>query len=351
MATLTQASIFSKKAFKWIILTIILSVFLIVFLAFGKSVRDSIFAPAAPPATVAFGKIRQLDLSIGISPPASAEYSVETLTGDLPQLPAYAKVYAVEANKFSFGDLDRAKRRAQNIGFTNEPEQISPGLVNFIDPKDDQRVLTIETSTDNFTLKSNFKNDPNVITTKIASLDDVQNRARDFLVNLGVNGDEFPLDNTEVQKLRIDGGSLTDALILHQTNLAKVIFKRAPLDKIPIISPNDKTPPVYVMVSSREIVEANVDIAKVQRFKFATYPLKGVQKAFQELKAKKAAFNKNVQSNQLAIRDVTLGYLESKMNGPYIQPVYLFKGNDFIAYVPAVDDGWIIKTATGSTGN
>src|SRR3989344_4728878 len=108
MTTLAQTAIFSKKAFHWLIIGLLVVVFLIIALIIGKMIQKSYFPPKFA-ATVAFGKIPKLDLSDGIKPPSGTTYTIETITGDLPSLDETAKVFAAREAEASFGDLERTK--------------------------------------------------------------------------------------------------------------------------------------------------------------------------------------------------------------------------------------------------
>ena len=49
--------------------------------------------------------------------------------------------------------------------------------------------------------------------------------------------------------------------------------------------------------------------------------------------------------SQAVIRRVTLAYLDLYLPSGYIQPVYVFEGDeDFVAYVPAIVDAWLEST-------
>lgn len=345
MATLTDAAIVSRKIFKVFVIFFSFFLAIVIFLTFGKSIRDQIFPPAAPPPTVAFGKLPKMDLSGGYKSPPATTYTVETITGELPALQQVAKVFEIEPEKVQFGDLERAKRSAERAGFTGEPQQIAPSRVRFTDPQNAQRTLTIETSTGNVELESNWENNLRILTERITNEQDAQDKASDFFLSFGLSRQEFPSKNLKLTKYRVDAGKLTEVQALSQANIIKVAFKRTDLDKLPIIPQKKDEDAIFALVSNREVVAASLTNIKIRRFKFATYPLKGVTKAFEDLRTQKAAFNSedflSTSQNNLVIRNVSIGYIESNNKQPYFQPAYLFIGDNFIAYVPAVSDAWI----------
>lgn len=345
MATLTDAATVSRKVFKVFVIFASFFLAVILFLTFGKSIRDQIFPPGAPPPTVAFGKLPEMDLSGGIKPPLAATYTIETISGDLPALPQSTKIFEVEPEKVQFGDLERAKKSADRAGFTGEPEQIAPSKVRFTDPQNPQRKLTIETSTGNLELESNWQNNLKILTEKIRNEQDALDKARDFFLAFGLSRNEYPDKNVKLIKYRVDAGKLVEVQAISQANLIKIVYKRSDLDKLPILPERENEDTIWALVSNRDVVAASLSNLRIQRFKFATYPLKGVTKAFEDLRTQKAAFIKQDfpanSKNNLIIRKVSLSYIESRNKQSFLQPVYLFTGDNFIAYVPAVSDAWV----------
>ena len=118
-------------------------------------------------------------------------------------------------------------------------------------------------------------------------------------------------------------------------------FKRNSLEALKVTAPKKNTPPVKAQVSERRIVAAELSRLSIKPNKFATYPLKETNKAFEQLKAGLGAFNKVPTTSIIPVRDVVLAYLETRKYQNYLQPVYVFKSdNGLMAYVAAVNDSW-----------
>ena len=341
MATLTQAAIFSKKASFWILIGLVVLIFVLILLAGGKRIKQAFF-PAGPlPASVAFGKLPKVDLGEGIGPAGDVTYTLETISGDLPTLPGTAKVLAVAEPEPSFGDLERIKGRFAKIGFLTEPVEISPGRLKFIDPANEARILTVERLTGNFTLESDWANNAQVIGGRPASVAQAQQQAETFLRGLGIDTAQLAPERIEKRNLRIDGGALTPTAALASANLVEVNFSRSDIDGLPVIWPKLEKSKVSVLVSQRGVEEATFEVLPLEKFKFASYPLKGAVRAFEDLKGGKGVFN-NVGEKEIVIVDVSLGYVETGSGSRFLQPFYFFKGLEkFIAYVPAVDERWL----------
>lgn len=340
MTSLTETAFFSKKAFKWLIWGLGALLVLVLLFVLGKTVISTIFPPKPPPATVAFGKLPKLDLSEGFKIKGGTSFTIETISGQLPNLADKAKVFAIDTDESSFGALERTKIRVSKIGFTGEPQEVADSTFKFQDSKED-RSVTINIASGNFILASNYQNDPQIISTRPRSHEAAIDSAREFFNNFDVTKEDFPPDKIQTIYFRLDGGNLTETPALSSANLVQVNFQRNSLDGLEVISPQESRSPVKALVSERKIVEAELSRLSIRPNKFATYPLKRIDKAFEQLKAGLGAFNKVPTTSTIPIRDVVLAYLETRKYQNYLQPVYVFKSdNGQVAYVGAVDEVW-----------
>jgi hypothetical protein len=342
MATLSDAADTAKIGFRWIVIFGVVILGLVILLILGQTIKNNIFPPKPLPPTVAFGKIPKLDLSEGIKPPTGITYSLETISGELPKLPVSVKVFVVAGEESSFGALERTKIMVTKVGFTAEPQNLGGNIFKFIDPKKTDRNITVNVASGNFQLVSNYTADTQVISTRPRTIEDAMERAFDFFNNFELKTREFPKEKVETRLLRIDGNNLTQTPALASANLVEINFKRADLDKLPIIPPRESSSSAQALVSQNSIVSAQLAKLAVEPHKFATYPLKGTAKAFEDLKAGKGYLNKEPEDHsQIPIRDVSLAYLENKKSQGFLQPVYVFKSDKgLVAYVSAVDEAW-----------
>jgi len=341
MSSLTDTAVFSKKAFFWIVITISVVIALIVFLGIGKSIKNALIPPKALPATVAFGKIKGVNLSEGFKAPGSVVFNLETISGGFPELPTMAKVFAVSNPDPSFGDLERTKIKADSVGFDGEPVEVSPGVFKFTNNNDSNRTLTIDSVGGNLTLSTDYFNDPEIISTRPESDQTAIGIATNFFEDYGLSLVDYPINKIVTRKLRVDGGKLTETPALSNANLIEVNFYRADFDKVPVLWTKKDEAEISALVSDREIVFAKVNIIPVLKYKFATYPLKTPSLAFEELKKGTGAFNQPITSSQVTIIDISLGYVLGSTISDFIVPAYIFRGvDDFYGYLPAVDDVW-----------
>lgn len=340
MTTLTEASGFTRRALRVGGFLAAGVTGILITLAIGNTIKENFFPSPPPSPTVAFEKLPDTDLSQAAKPPKTT-YILETITGNLPtNLPAYSKVFTVAPDRHLFGDLARTREKAAQIGFEGEPALLADTIVKFTDEKKAHRTLTIETASGNFKLESDFLNDPEIKSTRAPIEEEARKKARDFFQDLGLTNTDFTDDTIEL--LKITEGKLIGATGLFEANLIRVNFKRQDLDKIPVFQAQKGVSQIWALVGGSEVVAAQMETASVQKYKFATYPLKPITVAFEDLKAGLAGLDQKPVSDNFIIKDVTLGYVEPALSDQYLSPVYVFHSPQGLrAFVPAVGKEWI----------
>ena len=336
MANLTQISFFLRK---WGIFAVLTTIVVLVVFFGGKSLLKIIFPVKPAPATVAFGKIPKLDFKAGFIPKSAVSYKIETISGDLPALLKEAKVIATETGGIGFGTTDKIKARVAVLGFTNTPTDTGNGSLRFVDPKDNNRVLIADAASGNFKLTGELQGQENL--GSLGSQETVINTARAFFNGFGLEDSQYPDSNVILRYFDLSDGKLVGVLSAKGAKLAEVRFYHGNIDGLASRQLREDEAYVKALVSARQVINAEMNIPNVAFYKYATYPLKGTIKAFEDLKAGLGAFSNNFEDSQFAIRDVVLAYLFAS-NEPYIQPIYVFKGETGVdAYVAAVDDKWV----------
>lgn len=358
MANLTQTSSVARKVFNGFLMVLAATILFFIVVKVGAIVRNA-YWPVTFPPSIAFGKLPPLDISEGIKPPENVNYSIETIKGGLPKLPKDAKVFTVAVNTFYFGNISDVQKKAAAVGFGGKPTIIDTTKAVFI--KNDNgfnSLLQIDLLNGTFNFKSDYATNAGVLTGNPPPLGDAQNISGRFLANFGLSSAEFPLDKVSPIYYKIEGTNLIKTPTSSGANLMQVNFNRGDIDKIPVYYPRAVNPELWTLMSNGNIVTANSYVWLLQKYKFATYPLKGIDVALQELKEGKAIWNKllsdddpaaPIPQTQFHIFDAGLGYLITEKLQPYLQPVYVFKGDKGQnAYVPAIDESWIDKSLSST---
>src|SRR3990167_3915164 len=223
MATLSQTSEISKKTFVGGLIVVGLIFLSILTFRFGMTLKNMVF-PAPPPAsTVAFGEIPKLDISEGVKPPEKIDYKVETISGELPKLAHELKVFKIDPPRPSFGDLERTKIQVANADYRKEPESVTERTATFRNSRKSDNVLTINITSGNFVMGSDYLNNQEFKETKPTSVEATVEIARNFLNRLRVDLSSFDQKNPKNQLLKFEGQSLGEAGSLSTANFIKVL--------------------------------------------------------------------------------------------------------------------------------
>lgn len=346
VTTLTETASFSRKTLVRIgqVLAVIVALFILYRLVGVLS--NFVSPPVSAPATVAFSKLPPLDLTGGVKIPESTQIRVETVTGSFPALDPVAKVFSFEKNRTTFSDLEQVSKNALRAGFSPKSVQLGQSSAKYFDQKAPGRILTIEVASGNFRLEGEYLTNPDLLNSRPKSLGEAQAAAVSLMRNLGLSEISFPENKITTNLFKVDNGRLIDAISLSGTNVVQVVFGMQDLDKIGVYLLNIQDPQAWVLVSQKDILEAEKAVVNVEKQKFATYPLKTSSAAYDELTKGGGVFNKLPKNDLFVVRDVQIGYVLSRKIQKYLQPVYVFKGDSGVmAFVPAVSNSWVETSA------
>lgn len=345
MVTLIQAAVLTKRA----IIILAGLVFLSLALPIGLNIYYRYSASKLPPPQekpeMKFGNLPQLSFDQATPTAYNFNFSLDTVTGGLPQTPKLMKVYYLPHFGVSFLAPDRAIEVAQKLGFDQDPQIIESREYKFTDNFGGS--LNVDLTTGNLHFKRDLSKLTNPATpsaTSNQSLEDKEHLTAQFskfLFSLGLLNDELKAGKTNIIYVGPDASQVQKWLL--------TIFP-ADIDKIPIITPNYQTGLVKALVSSQiysEISKTNLDTSSITTFDFvfwpvdlttfSTYPLKSADQAFTDLKNQKGFIStKPPKGNDISITSVSLAYLQTSQYSAYLQPVFVFEGPNFLGLVSAV---------------
>jgi hypothetical protein len=172
--------------------------------------------------------------------------------------------------------------------------------------------------------------------------------AKSYLLGANKLPDDLASGENKVSYWKISFDGLQSVSSLSEANIIKVDFFRKKIDdNLNVMSAKVNSAPVSVLVSGsqlegKRIVEVNYKYANIDREMYSTYPIKTTEEAWNELKAGNYWPASDVNGIDVAINNVYLAYFEPVSLTNYLQPIYVFEGNqDFVAYVPAITDKYI----------
>lgn len=260
------------------------------------------------------------------------------------------KVYVMIKPAASLLSSDKAKAIAKGIGFTDLPEPISSQVHRFTTNTVPSTTLEINIITDNFTLRYEYAGDPNILTErKLPTNDEAIKEAKSFLNKMVLLADDISTGTSVVTYLKYSAGGLISADSLSEADFVKVSLLRQDLDKLRIMPESPNNGPISFLFSgsrdpAKRILEINYTYNKIDAQHFATYPLKLVATAWQELEEGKGFIAElgNNPDGKIIVRNVYLAYYDSTNPQNFLQPIFVFEGDKgFLGYVSAIDPAWV----------
>lgn len=347
MPTLSQISFETKAITKWggIILGTILTLFILFKL--GVFIKDTLYPTPPPPPTVGFDILNPIEFPNQKSE-NNFNYSLDTLTGQLPNFPDRAKVYKIAKAEPDLLALRKAKDKAYRANFKQDPVLIGQNVYKWTLDQPFSKTLSYNILTLDFNLTSSFLSNENAVTGKSFPLDEatITDAAKSFFLSLDSFPDDINAEKTVLDLFTIKNYVLLSATSISNAQAARVYFFQKDVDEKPIFYSNPKASPINALVTGGDnqpqVSEANYFYQKITD-QSETYPIKTAEQAFEELKSGKAYVASFPEDqNNISIKDVYLGYYIGDKKQSYLMPIVIFEGNDgFFAYLSSITDEWI----------
>lgn len=346
MSSLTQTAIVTRKIIRYGIFFIIFLIVGRIFLTGAVSIYKKLF-PAPPPLpTVAYGKLPKLALP-AITLPANVSFTLETADGTLPKMSTQAKVFFMPKPASNLLSLSAAQNKAESLGFNPNGEQLSPTTYKFLH-KSNPSTLEMNIVSGVFSISYDLKVDSEPISVRPPVSEIAASQVRSYLSSANL----LPADltgTTKAEYLKLTDGKFVSALSQSEANLVKVNLFRKNYDNLPAVTPDPNAANVWFIVSGvtnrgKQIVAAEFHYLPVDESQFSTYPIKtsdAAWKEFTEGKASSANAGANKEGGNIKIRKIYLAYFDAGVQTDFLQPIYVFEGDDgYVAYLPAVTDNY-----------
>lgn len=327
--TLSQTAILTKQIITISIFALVLGTISFI----GYKIWYANYLANLPPVEekpdTKFGILPAIDFPKSHVSSSNFSYSIDTSTGILPKVGEEAgfeklvKVYFVTKPLATLLSAEKSQALAEKFDITTPPQILSETTYRF---KDNDKLLTIDLDSGNFT----FKKEATISAEE--SLDDDQKLISDFkaiLETLGVLKEELKTGPTKVTPLT--------------ANTAQISLWPSAVDNKPMITSQFDKSTIYARVYQSAADLKNYSLLNFTYFPtepstFATYPIKGSEEAFEDLKNGQGIVIIEPQKPQVSITSIYLGYFLGEFYHPYLQPIFVFEGPNFVAYVPAISE-------------
>lgn len=335
--TLTQTAQATKKGLT--IFTSLIVVALILYIGY-QLYYYQYYLPHKPkvviPPEVKFGVLPKPLLPQNNVSSANYTYSLDTVTGGLPKdIPDRVKVYFIPQLGTTLLAPDRARNLANSLSFTNGPEILNQSQYRFTDSNGGDLVINLDSG--------NFRYERNIASNSAmnASLDDSSTIASNFktyLASKSLLKDDLKNGRTKVTY---------DGVTQKESSIAAVTLWPDNLESLPIITSSFTTGLINSVITKGQ---AETDKYQSLSYNYwtpdpntppSTYPIKTPDIAFNELRSGSGSVVIIPRKTQVSITSVHLGYFETEDYFPYLEPVYVFEGDNFAAILPAVTSDYL----------
>lgn len=314
--------------------------FVIVFLIFQAFLflRNTFFPPTLPPPAQEFGKIPNLEYETNQE---SISYTINTVSGNLPDAPDRMTVYKIQKPSVNLLSLDSLRSRLEVLGFTDDEKKISDTKYEWSNSErgttirydlanNDFDIISSQSAQENLALNFGF-NGKNLV--------DI---VPEFLSSLEINTSDINFDESKKSYFVIGNGKTTPISQAANSNLVKIDLFQTNVENYPIYYPNPSGSNMYfdLVDTDRkpEIVSSHFASSLVDKDNHSSYPIKTPEEALRDLKEGNGLIYNENNAKSVDILDISRGYFLNDGNNEYLIPIYIFKGNNFLAYIPAIKD-------------
>lgn len=326
--TLTQTAILVKQIITISFIAIVLGITSLV----GYQIWHAYYLAHLPPIEekpdTKFGLLPQIDFPKSAVSTSNFSYSLDTTTGGLPKVgidPGFEKIIKIYFITQTFASLlssEKSESLAEKFGILNTPDILSETKYKF---RDNNKTLLVDLDNGNFSYLRQA-----TISAKITP-DEDNILASDFkqvLSNLGVLKEDLKNGRSKVMLLK--------------TETVQISLWPAPIDKKPIFTADfNKSLVTATVLDKADKLETYLSLDftyyPIDLTTFATYPIKTAEAAFDDLKNGKGVIIIEPVKPQVSLTSVSLGYYLPENYSPYLQPIFVFEGPDFVAYVAAIN--------------
>lgn len=339
--TLTQTATLTRRAILFSVIFLIVGIVGLI----GYNIWHAYYLASLPPVE------EKPDLKFGLLPPpefpqgsvstSNFSYSLDTATGGLPKLgeeEGFEKVVKVYFVTQTFATLlapEKSAALAEKFKVTTAPEIISETRYRY---KDKNKTLLVDLDNGNFAYNKEATPSANINLEEETKL---VTEFKQFLANMGLLKKDLQEGRTKVTLLKINNGQLIPTQTREEAVAYQISLWPAAIDKRLVLTPDFNNALITAVVSGaaadlENYLSLRFTYYPIDLTTFATYPIKTPEEAFDDLKTGRGTVIVTPDKPQVSITSVTLGYYLSGSYNPYLQPVYVFEGPNFVSFVSAI---------------
>lgn len=350
MATLTETAYYTRRTINWAILAVIAYIILRIFWSIFIAVWLYFFPPKPPPPNFRFGKLPAVKFpEPTASPSAQLTFRLETIEGAVPAASDSSTVYFMPKPAANLLALTKTQEFAKRLGLNPKPVEETKAIYRFEDDTTLLRRLRYDIVSNNFILRYGFEQDTGLFSERsLPSVDAAVAEAKSMLQTFTLYVPDLVRGTNRVSFLKLVGDKLVSTTSLSQADAVRVDFFRQNAVGLKVFTPYpDEGHVVFIFSGSKnskkKVLQFAYTLWPIDYETTGTYALKTSSAAWEELQAGRGYIARTPvnAATSIVVRQVYLGYYDSFDPQMYLQPVFIFEGdNGFLAYIPAVTPDW-----------
>lgn len=331
--TLTQTAILVKQIITISIIALVLGITSFI----GYKIWYAYYLAHLPPIEekpdTKFGPLPQLDFPKSNISTSNFTYSVDTTTGNLPKVgsePGFEKlikVYFVTKTVATLLSSDRSQALAEKFGITSPPEILSETKYRFVGQ---EKNLLVDLDSGNFSYSKESSTSSEI---NLPDENSSMSGFKQILLNLGILNNDLQAGRGKAVPVTLQSGIKALQVSLWPSSIEKKQIFTADFNKSLVNA--------VLFNNAGELnnyISLNFTYYPIDTTTFATYPTKTAEEAFDDLKKGKGVVVIEPKAPKVSITSVYLGYYLPENYSPYLQPIFVFEGPDFIAYTSAISE-------------
>lgn len=290
--------------------------------------------PVEVPPEIKFGILPKPIFPLTLVSSSNYSYSLDTETGELPKnIPKLVKVFFIPQLGSTLLAPNKARTLAASLSFDLGPETISPTIYKFTDKQGGD--LTIDINSGNFSFNKKIAT-PSANITEIPDESNIIENFKGFLSNRSLLKSSLQNGRTQVSY---------DNFSKKESRSAQITLWPQDLEEIKIVTPTFQKGLIQATLSwtagGFDYTNFNYIFWEPDQQNSSTYLIKSVDLAFSDLRGGRGHVIIEPKSARASISSVYLAYYAPYEYSQYLQPVYVFEGDDFVGFVPAVSDQYL----------
>jgi hypothetical protein len=294
-----------------------------------------------PTPAAEWGKIPRLVFPVKQNNPHT--YKLETISGLAPVSTDSSKIYFLQKKPTTLFSRKNALNLATKLGFSPPFETIDDTTYAFTNPEGDR--LTVESANMVFTFKKQGSSYPTAGTVVLPAEDVIKSLADGYFTKAGTSTSAF--DKKTVTYFDVQNGQFIPVKRIRDATVVRVDYFHSKINEVPIVTSDQNRSSTYILFSPQDqnnlgVYEASFQNWYIDPSIYGTYPTISGEQAWNELALGKGFISKDIEKNDVVVRDGYFAYYQPYDYVPYLQPVYVFKGDgEFEGYLPAIDPSWL----------